>query len=157
MTKAVFCGTFDPVTKGHIDIIERACRIFDTVIVFVSVNSEKTMMFSKEQRLEWLRKAAAHLENVMCKETEGLTVDACKKEGATILIRGLRNSIDFSYEQNMASMNQLIDPSLETICLYTKPEYAICSSSNVKELLKYHLDASALVPACVWNDLKEAR
>lgn len=152
--RAAFCGTFDPVTKGHVDIIERAAKIFDELIVFVAPNSEKKNMFSQEQRLVWLKRSIAHLNNVTCMIQPGLTADACRQVHATILVRGVRNAIDFEYEQNMAFMNHTIDKDLETIILYTKPEYMNISSSNVKELLKYHLDISQFVPECVQEDLE---
>lgn len=149
MSKAAFCGTFDPVTLGHLDVIKRASCLFDEVVVFVAPNSEKHQMFSEDQRLTWLREACSNLDNVTCQIQKGLTVDACKEVGANVLIRGIRNNIDCEYEQNMAFMNHSIDSSLETVCLFTRPEYMYCSSSNVKELIKYHLDISQFVPVCV--------
>lgn len=155
MTVAAFCGTFDPVTKGHLDLIERASLMFDKVVVFVSVNSSKNCMFSLEQRLAWLQKSSSHLENVECKIQNGLVIEACKSVGATVLIRGVRNQIDFEYEQNMAVMNHMLDASIETICLFTKPELAHCSSSNVKELLKYKQDIKSFVPTCIVEEVSQ--
>lgn len=153
MTVAAFCGTFDPVTKGHLDLIERSSRLFDKVVVFISPNSLKNNMYPLEKRLEWLEKSCAHLNNIECQIQSGLVVDACKSVNATVLIRGIRNTVDFEYEQNMAVMNHLLDDSIETICLLTKPELAFCSSSNVKELLKYGQDVSNLVPECILKEL----
>lgn len=153
MTIAAFCGSFDPVTKGHIDVIERASQMFDQVYVFLSKNSEKKETFSFEQRMNWLNQSCAHLSNVICQEQNGLSIDACHQVHATVFIRGIRNTIDFEYEKNIAAMNSLLDSSIETICLFTKEEYAHCSSSNVKELWKYHQDISSLVPECVSKEL----
>ncbi|MBQ0065094.1 MAG: pantetheine-phosphate adenylyltransferase [Firmicutes bacterium] len=154
MTKAVFCGTFDPVTLGHVDIIERASRMFDSLVVFVTPNSLKKNLFDVEQRKEWIQKACAHLDNVEVKIQNGLAVDAARKEGAHVFIRGIRNGVDCDYEQNMAHMNHLIDPSMDTVCLFTKDEYAHHSSSNVRELMAYNLDISKFVPACVLETLQ---
>ncbi len=157
MAKACFCGTFDPLTKGHVDIIERASNIFDEVIVMISVNSEKVEQFSKEQRMRWIKQATSHLKNVRCAIQTGLVVDACKKEGAHVLIRGLRNAVDFQYEQNMEAMNHQMAPEIETIFLMSHPSHMYCSSSNVRELLRYGQDISHMVPECVWQDLKKVK
>ncbi len=154
MTKACFCGTFDPLTRGHLDVIQRASRLFDQVYVFICVNSEKKEAFSKEKRLDWLEKETRNMGNVICQTHEGLTIDACHKVGSSILIRGIRNILDFEYEKNIEAMNRKIDPSIDTVYLITDPEYAHCSSSNVRELLKYGQDISSLVPECVARDLK---
>lgn len=150
-----FCGSFDPLTLGHVDIIERAARLCDTLYVFVSVNSEKHAMYSLDQRLRWLEEACAHLDNVYPRKQTGLVVEACRKVKADVLIRGIRNEQDCSYEQNMAFMNQYLDSGIETICLFTKPDYYLYSSSNVRELIKYHQDISMFVPDCVLRSLKE--
>ncbi len=157
MTIAAFCGTFDPVTFGHIDVIERCSKIFDQVMVFVSINSQKNEQFSAEQRLRWLKESCAHLSNVRCEIQNGLAIDACKQVGATVLVRGVRNEVDCTYEQNMDYMNRQIDPEIETVCIFTKPEYMYCSSSNIREMMKYHLDFSAFVPECVYRDLREEK
>lgn len=154
MPTAIFCGAFDPVTNGHMDLIERASKLFDQLYVFVAPNSEKHQVFTAEKRLAWLEQACIPYKNVSCRIQKGLTVDAAKSVHAKYLIRGMRNSQDFEYELNMAAMNRSIDDSIETICLFTKPEHMFCSSSNVRELLRYHLDISAFVPDCVRMDLK---
>ncbi len=156
MTKAIFCGTFDPVTLGHLDVIKRASQCFDSLVVFVTPNTEKKTYFSAERRCQWLKESCKDLENVDCQIQEGLTVDAAHKVGAKYLVRGVRNGIDFQYEQNMDYMNQKIDPELDTICFFTKAEYMYYSSSNVKEMMKYQLDFSSMVPQCVWEEWKES-
>ena len=155
MTKAVFCGTFDPVTLGHVDIIERASRMFDSLVVFVTPNSLKKNTFSAQQRCEWIAQSCAHLDNVEVAIQEGLAVDAARKAGATVFVRGIRNGADCDYEQNMAHMNHLLDSDIDTVCLFTKNDYMYHSSSNVRELLKYGLDISSFVPECVWKSLQE--
>jgi pantetheine-phosphate adenylyltransferase len=152
--KGAFCGSFDPVTLGHLDIIERAAAFCDELVVFISFNSNKNCQFSLQQRLDWLQQATAHLENVKCKVQTGLSVQACKEEAVDVLIRGIRNEADFAYEQNMAYMNHLLDEQMETVVLFTRPEYAYCSSSNVRELLRFGQDLSDFVPACVLETLK---
>ena len=152
---AAFCGSFDPVTKGHIDVIERASKMFDTLVVFIAPNSSKKSEFTMEQRLAWLQQATAHLDNIQCKIQEGLVVEACQSVGARVLVRGIRNGQDCAYEQNMAFVNAHLDENIETICLFTKPEYYLYSSSNVRELLKYGQDISTFVPECVLQTLQE--
>ena len=152
---AAFCGSFDPITKGHLDVIERASKMFDTLVVFIASNSSKQSQFTMEQRLEWLEKSTAHLDNVQCKIQKGLVVEACQSVHATVLVRGIRNEQDCAYEQNMAFVNAHLDDQIETICLFTKPEYYLYSSSNVRELLKYGQDISMFVPDCVLQTLKE--
>lgn len=154
MKIAAFCGTFDPVTIGHLDIIQRASCLFDKLVVFISPNSDKINEFSEETRLAWLEEATKDLSNVTCKIQSGLVVEACKSVGATVLVRGIRNGVDCTYEQNMAFMNAKLDEEIETVCLFTRPEYSLYSSSNVRELFKYGQDISSFVPTCVLQDLK---
>ena len=156
MKIAAFCGTFDPVTIGHLDIIERASKMFDKLVVFISPNSEKHNAFSEEKRLQWLETACQNIENVECRIQKGLVVDACKSVNATVLVRGIRNGVDCTYEQNMAYMNSKLDENIETICMFTKPEYSLYSSSNVRELLNYGQDIQDFVPACVWEELQKS-
>lgn len=155
MKIAAFCGTFDPVTYGHLDIIERASKLFDQLVVFISPNSDKNNEFTEEKRLKWLNGSTKHLSNVTCKIQSGLVVEACKSVNATVLVRGIRNGVDCTYEQNMAFMNARLNEDIETVCLFTRPEYSLYSSSNVRELFKYGQDISGFVPACVLEDLKK--
>ena len=149
MKIAAFCGTFDPVTYGHLDIIERASKLFDELVVFISPNSDKNNEFTEARRLAWLNESTKHLSNVTCKIQSGLVVEACKSVNATVLVRGIRNGVDCTYEQNMAFMNARLDENIETVCLFTRPEYSLYSSSNVRELFKYGQNISGFVPACV--------
>lgn len=155
MKTAAFCGTFDPVTLGHVDLIQRASKMFDKLVVFIAPNSMKTNTFSNEQRLAWLKEITKDMPNVECYIQDGLVVEACHKVKATILVRGIRNTVDFEYEKNMAGMNTLIDPAIDTICLYTREDLALCSSTNVREFIKYGLDISSFVPECVLKTIKE--
>lgn len=155
MKIAAFCGTFDPVTYGHLDIIERASKLFDQLVVFISPNSDKNNEFTEEKRLKWLNESTKHLSNVTFKIQSGLVVEACKSVNATVLVRGIRNGVDCTYEQNMAFMNARLNEDIETVCLFTRPEYSLYSSSNVRELFKYGQDISGFVPACVLEDLKK--
>ena len=155
MKIAAFCGTFDPVTYGHLDIIERASKLFDQLVVFISPNSDKNNEFTEEKRLKWLNESTKHLSNVKGKIQSGLVVEACKSVNATVLVRGSRNGVDCTYEQNMAFMNARLNEDIETVCLFTRPEYSLYSSSNVRELFKYGQDISGFVPACVLEDLKK--
>lgn len=155
MKIAAFCGTFDPVTYGHLDIIERASKLFDQLVVFISPNSDKNNEFTEEKRLKWLNESTKHLSKVTCKIQSGLVVEACKSVNATVLVRGIRNGVDCTYEQNMAFMNARLNEDIETVCLFTRPEYSLYSSSNVRELFKYGQDISGFVPACVLEDLKK--
>ena len=154
MKIAAFCGTFDPVTYGHLDIIERASKLFDELVVFISPNSDKNNEFTEARRLAWLNASTKHLSNVTCKIQSGV-VEACKSVNATVLVRGIRNGVDCTYEQNMAFMNARLDENIETVCLFTRPEYSLYSSSNVRELFKYGQDISGFVPVCVLEDLKK--
>lgn len=154
--KGAFCGSFDPVTIGHLNLIERASRLCDHLTVFVSPNSSKNDAYPVAKRLAWLQEATKDLPNVDCRIQNGLVVDACREVGASILIRGIRNITDFGYEQNMAEMNHYLDSDIETICLMARAEYEFYSSSNVRELLKYHQNIDKFVPACVLRDLKES-
>ena len=122
MKIAAFCGTFDPVTYGHLDIIERASKLFDQLVVFISPNSDKNNEFTEEKRLKWLNESTKHLSNVTCKIQSGLVVEACKSVNATVLVRGIRNGVDCTYEQNMAFMNARLNEDIETECLFNRHE-----------------------------------
>lgn len=152
--KAGYCGSFDPPTLGHLDVIERAAGMFGSLVVFISCNSAKTPMFSDGQRLAWLQEMTKDMPNVQVCIQTGLSVKACADAGCQVMVRGIRSGMDFEYEQNIEAINRLMDPHLETVLLMARAEYMFCSSSNVRELLKYHQDVSRLVPACVLKDLQ---
>ena len=149
MTKAIFPGSFDPLTMGHMNVIERACKIFDEVIVIILENSEKRALFDLEERLHMIKSACAHLSKVSVMSADTLTVEAAKTLGANVIISGVRSIKDFEYEKDIASVNHHLDQSIETILLYTDERYGFVSSSVIKELLKYGKDINGLVPEAV--------
>ena len=142
---AVFPGSFDPITIGHVSIVERALPLFEKIIVGMGVNNTKRSMFEPEERLRWIREAFPGENRIEAVLFEGLTVDLCKRVGATFLIRGLRNSTDHGYERSIALMNRQMT-GVETIFLPSAPEHAHISSTIVRELIANKADVSALVP-----------
>ena len=149
MRRAIYPGSFDPVTNGHLDVIERARKLFDEVIVAVAHNDEKQPLFSLEERLDLLRETTGRIANVRIAEFEGLLVDFAKAQNAGAVIRGLRAVSDFEFEFQMALMNRKLDAAVETIFLMPKEEYTYLSSRIVKEIARLGGDISSFVPACV--------
>lgn len=143
---ALFPGTFDPITIGHINIIERALPLFDEVIVGIGHNSSKTTLFSPEQRLQWIDDVFRNESRVKVGIYEGLTVDYCEKVGADYILRGIRTMADFDYEKNIAQMNKIIHNSTETVFLMCDPAYTPISSSIVRDLIRNKADASMFLP-----------
>ena len=154
MKKAIYPGTFDPVTNGHIDIIERACKIFDKIVVAVADNKDKNTMFSLEMRVEMMKKATKKFKKVEVKPFNSLLVEFAKKEDIKIIIRGLRAVSDFEYELQMGYANKSLDESIDTIYLMPNLNNAFISSSVVRSILKYNGDVSHLVPKEILEDLK---
>lgn len=146
---AVFPGSFDPVTTGHMDLILRAASMFDRLVVGVLVNSAKTPLFSVEDRVEMLRRLTAEVPNITVKSFDGLLVDFVEQEQADVIVRGLRTSVDFEYELPLAQANHRLNRKADTVFLATAPEYSYISSSAVKELLRYQADISGMVPELV--------
>lgn len=157
MRVGVYPGSFDPVTLGHLDIIERGAKIVDKLIVGVLLNSTKNPMFSVEQRIELLEKATAHLPNVEIRPFEGLLVDFLRQEGATMVIRGLRAVTDFEYELQMAQANRNLYSEMETIFLTTNVQYSFISSTIVKDVLRHNGDVGHFVPASVLEKIYQFR
>ncbi len=142
---AVFPGTFDPITVGHVSIVRRALPLFDRIVVGMGVNNSKRTMFAVEQRLNWIREAFSDDPRVSAIAYEGLTVDLCEREGARFILRGLRNSTDHGVERSIALMNRDLS-GVETIFLPSAPEHAHISSTIVRELIANKADVRALVP-----------
>ena len=153
--RAVYPGTFDPVTLGHIDIIERASKIVDELIVGVLNNNSKTPMFTPEERVEMLRESVAHLPNVKVVAFDGLLVDFAKQNNALFVIRGLRAVTDFEYEFQMAQANRIIDKNVDTVFLTTSNAYSYISSSTVRELASFGGDISKFVTKAVEKKVKQ--
>ncbi|EAF3605023.1 pantetheine-phosphate adenylyltransferase [Listeria monocytogenes] len=153
---AVIPGTFDPITNGHLDIIERAAKIFDVLYVSVLNNSSKKPLFTIEERMEMIRQVTAHLPNVQVESASGLTVDYAATHGATAIVRGLRAVSDFEYEMQIASMNRTLNAEIETFFIMTNTKYSFLSSSMVKEVAQYQGDISELVPEIV-NEQVQAK
>ncbi|MCI9446248.1 MAG: pantetheine-phosphate adenylyltransferase [Lachnospiraceae bacterium] len=146
MKRAIYPGSFDPVTFGHIDMIERSAKIVDELVVAVLNNSAKNPLFSVEERVSMLKDIASHVPNVKIQFFDGLLIDYAKKIGATIIIRGLRAVTDFEYELQIAQTNRIVSSEIDTVFLTTSLEYAYLSSTIVKEVASYGGDISHFVP-----------
>lgn len=150
---AIYPGSFDPITLGHLDIIERGCRLFDRVIVVVSRNPNKEPLFSIQRRLEQIRESTSHLPNVEVDSFDGLTVTYARMRNAGVLLRGLRVLSDFEKELQMAHTNKTLSDDIETVFLATSNEYSFLSSSLVKEISKFGGSVDHLVPSPVALDI----
>lgn len=142
---AVFPGSFDPFTIGHLSIVSRAADLFDKIIIAIGINDKKQSTHSEQERITQIEKAVKGIENIEVISYHGLTVDVCKQYGAKYLLRGVRSFTDFEYEQNMADINRKI-AGIETVILFTLPEHASISSSIVRELDKYGYDTTDFLP-----------
>jgi len=150
----VYAGSFDPVTAGHEDIIRRAAKLCDRLLVTVMYNPNKTGCFSVAERLELLAKVTADIPNVEVDAWDGLTVDYVGKMGASFVVRGIRSVRDLEGERDLAEINAKLLPGLETVFLLAKPELGCISSSAVREAALFNADYSSFVPACVLADIK---
>lgn len=155
MRRAVCSGSFDPVTNGHIDVFERASKMFDELIICVFHNMRKQGFFPIEQRVELLQKSVSYLPNVKVMSFSGLITEFMKKNDAQIIVRGIRSVKDLEYEENEAYMIRHIEPSIDTVFLLTRPDYSFVSSSGVRELFRFHGDIHGLVPDCVEQAMKD--
>ena len=153
MRVAIYPGSFDPITNGHLDILERATKIFDKVIILVAINPNKKSRFSVEERIAMIKEAINN-PKVEVDSYEGLTIEYAKKHGANHLIRGLRAVTDFDYEFQLASANDFIDESIDTIFLMSRKEKSFINSSMIVELAAKGIDVSELVPPSVVKRLK---
>ena len=154
MRRAVYPGSFDPVTYGHLDIIDRSSRLVDELIVAVLVNHAKTPLFSAEERVKMLCEVTKEIPNVRVETFSGLSVDFVRNCGAKFIIRGLRAITDFEYELQMAQTNRIMAPGIDTIFLTTNLKYAYLSSTTVKEVAFFHGDISHFVPDIVEQQIR---
>lgn len=155
MKRALVPGTFDPITNGHIDVITRASRIFDEVIVGVAMSDKKGPLFSNEERVQIAREATAHLDNVEVVPFNDLLVRFAESVGAHVVVKGLRAITDFEYEFQMTAANYRMNEDIETMFIMSPPQYMYLSSSIVREVASFHGDVSELVPPNVEKALKE--
>ena len=154
MKVAVYPGSFDPITNGHMDVLNRAVSIFDKVIVLVAINPDKKSRFSTEERVEMIKEAVADLPNVEVDAYNGLTVTYAREHNATHLIRGLRAVTDFEYEYQLASANALADNSIDMVFFMSRGETSNLTSSTIMQLAKNGVDVSKLVPPSVYKRIK---
>ena len=154
MKIGIYPGSFDPVTFGHLDIIERGAKIVDKLIVGVLTNNAKTPLFSSEERVRMINNLTKHLDNVEAKAYDGLTVDFAHAEGATVIVRGLRAVTDFEYELQLAQTNKVIAPDIDTIFLTTNLKYSYLSSSTVKEIASFGGDIHEFVSPEIQDRMK---
>ena len=157
MIKAIYPGSFDPVTYGHLDVIKRSSKLVDELIVGVLNNNAKTPLFSAEERVRMLKEVTKDLPNVKIIPFEGLLVDFARKTGAKMVIRGLRAITDFEYEFQMAQTNHKMEPEVETVFLTTSLEYSYLSSTTVKEVAAFGGDISQFVPPIVMENIEKKR
>ena len=153
MKIAVYPGSFDPVTKGHIDILKNGAEIFDKVIITVANNSEKNSFLSVAERVALIKESVKDLENVEVDSFDGLTIEYAKKVGAKVILRGLRAVSDFEYEMQLSQANSALSGDIKTIFLITKPKYNFISSRTIKEIFLNNGDISKFVPECVYEFL----
>ncbi len=146
MNIVVFPGSFDPITKGHEDLVLRAIPLFDQVVVAVGVNSQKQTLFTLEQRITWLKEVFADQPKVSIDSFEKLTAHYCQRIGAKYILRGLRNASDFDYEKTISQLNFIVGDGLESLFLISKPEFSHVSSTIVREIIKGGGDAAPFVP-----------
>jgi pantetheine-phosphate adenylyltransferase len=150
----LFPGTFDPVTLGHIDIIDRALPLFDKIVVGIGINAGKTPMFSAEQRMEWVNTIYKNDKRVSCETYEGLTIKYCQQIGAKFILRGIRYVSDFEYEKTIADANRTLDPNIETVFLTGEPKFTSVASTIVRDIIKNGGNAAPFIHSVVWDSLQ---
>ena len=157
MKIAVYPGSFDPITKGHIDILKNGAEIFDKVIIAVARNSEKNAFLTVEERVELIKKSVKDIENVEVDSFDGLTIEYAKKRNANVILRGLRAVSDFEYEMQLSQANSALSSDIKTIFMITKPKYNFISSSTIKEIYLNNGDISKFVPEPVYEFLQNRK
>ncbi|MBR5603958.1 MAG: pantetheine-phosphate adenylyltransferase [Bacteroidales bacterium] len=156
MKKAVFSGSFDPITKGHEDIVLKALPLFDEIIVAIGYNIMKKNAYTLEQRMQWIKDVFADCPKVKVACYEGLTVDFCKEVGADYIIRGLRGPIDLEYETTIAEANKKINHEVDTVFFLTNPNLRCVSSTVVRDLLRHNASITEFVPSKICDEIVEA-
>lgn len=146
MRIALFPGTFDPITLGHVDVIRRAIPLFDKIVIGVGLNSSKQPMFSVEQRLNWINQIFRDTDQVEAHAYEGLTIGYCEQINARFILRGIRYVSDFEYEKGIADMNRMLSKQIETVFLTSSPEYSTVSSTLVRDVIRYNGDVRQFLP-----------
>lgn len=149
----LFPGTFDPLTLGHVDIINRALPLFDKIIVGIGINTAKAPMFTPEQRVEWIKEIYKDEDRVAGAVYEGLTINYCQKIGAHFILRGIRYVSDFEYEKTIADANRTLDRTIETVFLTGEPKYTSVASTIVRDIIRNGGDSSHFLPEVVFNSL----
>jgi pantetheine-phosphate adenylyltransferase len=152
---ALYAGSFDPITNGHIDIATRASNLFDKIIIGIFATPDKRLTFSTEERVDMAKRAVAHLDKVEVIAYDGITVEFARRMGAKVMVRGLRMVGDFEWEFEMAMMNRLLSPDLELVCFMASQQYQFLSASLIKEVASLGGDISGLVPGHVAEALKK--
>jgi pantetheine-phosphate adenylyltransferase len=152
---AVFPGSFDPITSGHVDILLRALPLFDKVIVAIGENSQKKSLFPLETRLNWIKKVFANEPKIIVDSFAGLTVNYCKAQNANYILRGIRSASDFDYEKTIAHLNNAMFPEIETILILSKPELSSISSTIVREIIRGKGNVEKFVPAAIAREMTE--
>ncbi len=153
--KAIYAGSFDPITYGHLDIVKRASEIFDELVIVIMDNDEKNGLFSNEERKDLVENCISEFDNVTVSIGTGLTVDYARSIGANILVRGIRAVTDYEYEMMLATTNMKLAEDIHTVFLVAKPEYSFLSSSTAKTIMRYDGDVSSFVPEYVEKKLRE--
>ena len=153
MSKAIYPGTFDPITEGHVDVIRRAAKTFDEVYVAVMQNKTKVCTYTLEERLKFIRKCTRNIKNVHVVSDDGLTVDLAKKLGCSVIIRGIRAVTDYEYELAQATANTMLNDKVETYLMVAKPELSFISSSIVKEMAYFGGDITKYIPKVIYDDV----
>jgi pantetheine-phosphate adenylyltransferase len=143
---AIFPGSFDPITIGHVDIVKRALPLFDELIIAIGVNTQKSYLYSLEQRIKWIEEVFRDMTKVRVDSYEGLTINYCLETGANYIIRGIRSAADFDYEKTIAHLNSAMAPELETLLILARPELSAISSTIVREIIIGGGDTSKFIP-----------
>lgn len=155
MSKCVYAGSFDPITLGHIDIIERAARLFGGLTIVLAINNDKKYAFSLEQRINFIKKSTAHINGISVDSTNGLLIDYMREIKADIIVRGLRTGADFEHEYQMASSNAKLSNDIETVFMMADPKFSFISSSLVRELVLHGAGLEGFVPEIIIGDIKK--